>query len=127
MPIYMTLDDVRSEDHIDSRDLIELRESLASELEYTSVDSSPSREELTEAIAAIDKLAESGIEDWPYGAHFIADYAFEDYARELAEDLGAIDRDASWPLTYIDWPAAADALKMDYTTVDFLGTTYYVR
>jgi hypothetical protein len=78
-------------------------------------------------VAAIDELAESGIEDWPYGAQFIADYAFEDYAEELAEDIGAISRDASWPLNCIDWAAAADALKVDYMRVNFLGTTYYVR
>ena len=52
---------------------------------------------------------------------------FEEYAQELAEDIGAIDRNASWPLNHIDWTAAASALADDYTEVSYLGTDYYVR
>ena len=52
---------------------------------------------------------------------------FEEYAQELAEDIGAIDRNASWPLQHIDWTAAAEALADDYTEVSYLGTDYYVR
>jgi hypothetical protein len=124
---YTGIADVRGDERIDSRELIELRDALTSELEYTSADSSPSREELTEAIAAIDELEESGIEDFPYGAHFIREDSFEYYARELAEDIGAIPNDAQWPCTCIDWAQAARELAMDYTSVDFLGYSYYVR
>lgn len=28
---------------------------------------------------------------------------------------------------YIDWDGAAEALKMDYTTVEYQGNTYYAR
>lgn len=52
---------------------------------------------------------------------------FVNYAQELAEDTGAIQRNASWPNNHIDWDAAADALKQDYTSFDFEGTTYLVR
>lgn len=52
---------------------------------------------------------------------------FEDYAEQLAEDIGAIDREARWPLNRIDWEAAAEDLKVDYTEFDFDGTTYLVR
>ena len=52
---------------------------------------------------------------------------FTDYARELAEDIGAIDRDAKWPGYCIDWEQAARELKMDYTSVRVNGTTYYFR
>lgn len=58
---------------------------------------------------------------------FVHENDFEDYARELAEDIGAIDRNASWPLGCIDWEQAADELKMDYTSVDWEGVTYYYR
>ena len=51
---------------------------------------------------------------------------FEEYAQELAEDIGAIDRRASWPLNHIDWTAAASALSQDYTEVSYQGTDYYV-
>jgi antirestriction protein len=128
MTTYMTIDDVRGEAHIDSRDLIELRdamrEMLAAEDDALDADE---RAELARDIAAIDEIEGAGLENWQHGAQFIADHAFEDYARELAEDIGAIDAAHGWPLSYIDWEAAADALKMDYTAVDFLGTTYYAR
>jgi hypothetical protein len=52
---------------------------------------------------------------------------FEDYARELAEDIGAIDPDASWPLNCIDWAEAARMLAQDYTNVSFDGTDYLIR
>lgn len=48
-------------------------------------------------------------------------------AQELADDIGAIDSNAKWPLNHIDWEAAAEELKMDYTEVNFNGTTYYIR
>lgn len=57
----------------------------------------------------------------------IHDRYFEDYARELAEDIGAIDKGASWPNTYIDWEAASNALKMDYTAYEIAGHTYWGR
>jgi antirestriction protein len=52
---------------------------------------------------------------------------FTDYAQELAEDIGAIDGDAKWPVYCIDWERAARELKMDYASVRVNGTTYYFR
>lgn len=80
-------------------------------------------------LAALKKLAEEceGYGDWKYGESLIRDSYFEDYARQLAEDLGAISKDATWPNNYIDWPRAAEALQMDYSSVDFDGVTYWVR
>jgi antirestriction protein len=52
---------------------------------------------------------------------------FADYAQELAEDIGAIDGDAKWPVYCIDWERAARELKMDYASVRVNGTTYYFR
>lgn len=85
------------------------------------------REDDPDTCAAIDALAGEGILDWEYGATLIRDDYFETYAQELAEDIGAIDRDAGWPGSYIDWEAAATALQVDYTSVTFLGHDYWVR
>lgn len=104
-----------ADEYIDSRDLIEYAE-----------DEDNQRDD-PETVAAIRELEDSGIEDWSYGAHFIREDVFEDYAQELAEDIGAIDSDASWPLYCIDWERAANDLKMDYSAVEFLGHTYFVR
>lgn len=64
--------------------------------------------------------------DW-YPATLVRDSHFEDYARELAEEIGAIPRDYSWPTSHIDWEAAARALQMDYSSVEFQGVTYWYR
>jgi len=65
--------------------------------------------------------------DWPHGETLIRDSCFKAYAMELADDIGAIDNNASWPLTCIDWDQAARELQMDYSAVDFDGVTYWIR
>lgn len=54
---------------------------------------------------------------------------FAEYAEDLAEDLGYIERGMKdkWPFTCIDWERAADELKSDYSTIDVCGSTYYYR
>jgi len=83
------------------------------------------REELT-SLRAICEEGDS-FADWTYGCTLIRESYFTEYAQELAEDIGAISSDAQWPLSYIDWDRAADALKMDYSTIEVEGTTYYGR
>lgn len=39
----------------------------------------------------------------------------EEFAEDMAEQVGAIDRDAKWPQTCIDWEQAARELMMDYS------------
>lgn len=106
-------------DILDSRDLIERLEEL--EAEETL------EEDEKDELEAIKELADCGIEDWEYGAALIHEDYFTEYAQELAEDIGAIDRNASWPMPYIDWDEAANALKPDYICVKYLGEWYYVR
>lgn len=78
-------------------------------------------------LAAIEEIENAGLPDWQYGEMLIREDYFEDYAREPAEDIGAIDPNALWPLSYIDWEAAAEALLVDYIEVEYRGTTYYAR
>ena len=61
------------------------------------------------------------------GGPFVHENDFEDYARELADDIGAIPSDAQWPCTCIDWEKAADELRMDYSSVEWNGETYLYR
>lgn len=86
------------------------------------------QEEATE-FHLLSLLAEDGasLSDWEDGVGLIRESHFEDYARELAEDIGSIKRDMGWPCNCIDWKEAADQLLMDYTSVDFDGVTYYAR
>jgi hypothetical protein len=64
--------------------------------------------------------------DW-YPITLIRDSHFERYAEELAEDCGMIQAGATWPNNCIDWEEAARQLKMDYSTVEFDGVTYWYR
>ena len=83
-------------------------------------------EELRILKAFADEL-DGACPSWKDGETLISDWGFQDYAEQLAEDIGAISSDVVWPLTYIDWEAAVDALKMHYTSVDFGGMTFWVR
>jgi hypothetical protein len=117
---------------IDSRDLIaradeiEAANDAADDGEDDDRDQD-ARDEETELLAAIRELADQGIEDWEDGATLIREDYFKTYAQEFAEDIGAMPDANAWPGSYIDWDRAADALAMDYTSVTFLGTDYYVR
>jgi hypothetical protein len=86
-------------------------------------------DEFLDELKALQKLQEEaeGCCDWRYGETLIRDSYFTEYAQELAEDIGAIDPKASWPLGHIDWVSAAEELQQDYTTVDFDGVEYWVR
>lgn len=123
-----TVADITNEDVIDSRDLIELRETLQAWLD----DEDRNEDEYDEddalaMIAAVDEFESAGVADWEYGETFIRDSYFEDYARELAEDMGAVPADYSWPSSHIDWEAATVALQQDYTAVEVNGVTFWAR
>lgn len=75
----------------------------------------------------LNEEGESATSDWTYGATLIRESYFTDYAKQFADDIGAISGDSKWPNHHIDWEAAAEELQMDYTTVEFDGVTYYVR
>jgi hypothetical protein len=57
----------------------------------------------------------------------VADRYFEEFAESEAEGIGAIDPNAGWPLNHIDWKAAAEELKQDYTEVRFGDRSWWVR
>ena len=135
-------------DVLDSRDLQERIEELETELEALTEDLEAAEEENDEAAVsdaeqAIEEWKEENQEEidaltalkdycwdcgWRYGIAFIAEEDFEEYAQDLASDLyGEEIRNASWPFDCIDWERAADALRQDYSSIDYQGTTYLFR
>ena len=71
---------------------------------------------------------EGGDHQWHgtwYPAYLVADDHFIDYAKRLAEDIGAVDLHATWPIKHIDWEAAARALRSDYSLVVVGGLEYW--
>lgn len=86
-------------------------------------------EEIAElkTLQALAEEAEGYAPDWKYGEALIRDSYFETYAQELADDIGAINKDQNWPNNCIDWEEAARQLQQDYTSVEFDGVTYWIR
>lgn len=120
-------------DIIDVRDIIERFEELEKDLEAENLGEvvAENNQELAELTAILEDLkGYGGDEQWRgdwYPVILIARSHFKTYAQELAEDMGAIDRTAKWPMTCIDWEAAADELEMDYTSTTINGTKYLYR
>jgi len=131
-----------TEDVLDSRDIIARIEELEAERDDFGqgdtesgteafarlwAEENPDDAEELRILTALAEEAEQYAPDWKYGEVLIRDSYFEEYAEQLADDIGAIDRNASWPLSCIDWKEAARQLQQDYTAVDFDGATYWVR
>lgn len=123
---------------LDSRDLQKELDELTPEVEtWTEIVNANQEEERMDEYPGLEVIGRQGelerLADecsgcgWEHGITFIPKDDFEAYAEELAGDIGAIDPEAGWPLNRIDWEAAADDLKIDYTESDFNGTSYYWR
>jgi hypothetical protein len=133
---------IPGESIIDSRDVIARIEHLRAEW-AESTGESPDDFELSgddwkvglgdeegEEMVALLELEKEGADyfaDWAYGETLVADDYFEQYAEELADDLGLLPKEAAWPCSYIDWERAAEALKMDYISIEFGDVTYWGR
>lgn len=103
-------------DRIDSRDVAERIDELGGRDDLDEIESA----ELADLIAFREECEGYAGDSFRDGVFFVAD-------RELAEDIGAIDPKAGWPNSHIDWDAAADALKDDYTSADLRGHTFWYR
>jgi hypothetical protein len=119
-------------------DIIDIRDVIAQVEGLRDIrDNSPEQfmsddmEELTGLEALLDDLrGNGGDEQWEghwYPVTLIRDSHFKDYAQQFAEDVGAIDDNARWPCTCIDWDQAARELQMDYSSTEFNETTYWYR
>lgn len=108
------------DDVIDSRDVIARIE----ELEDT--EDADEKEELT-ILETLATEASNYSSDWKYGEQLIRYSYFREYAEELADDLGLIDSNATWPMDCIDWDRAARELEQDYAEVMFGDVAYLIR
>ncbi len=125
----MNTDEItNSADTLDSRNIEErikeLETEIGTEVERYDGELLDLKEEL-QKLQAFKEAVDSS--EWECGITFINENHFEDYAREFAEDIGAIEKDYQWPANCIDWERAADELRIDYSEVDFDGVTYYYR
>lgn len=116
-------------DILDSRDIY-LR------LDY--LESSPFRdldEDEKQELIDLRDLTDSAMwpdADWMAGTTLIRESYFLTYAQEYADDIYSDlnrfgNQPTPWPFTHIDWRAAADDLRQDFTEVEFDGVTYLLR
>jgi hypothetical protein len=87
--------------------------------------------ELVTLRALLSQLETVGGDSPEDGQTLVRDSYFVNYAQELAEELGLLESESGttngWPFYCIDWEQAARELRMDYTSVEFDGVTYWVR
>ena len=102
-------------DVFDTRDLIE----------WIDENKDLEDEEFLEVLEFANEL-EKYLPDFKYGTQVIREDYFVDEMKELMEDIGYIPRDIP-SFIEIDWEATAENLKMDYTSFEFQGNTYYAR
>lgn len=118
-------DFTNTDDTIDVRDVIARFE----ELEGRELDSKESDEEFNIIESLLVQLEQSGggdekwRGDW-YPVTMIRASYFEDAMDELLEDCGMLPKDLP---CYLKITVDYNALKMDYTSVEFDGVTYWVR
>lgn len=117
------INELEDGEEYDEEELVQVMDAAAAEHEPDPDD--------VEELAVLKALAEEAESspDWIYGEVLIRDSYFREYAEQLADDIGAINptRVYNWPLRHIDWDKAAEELKADYFSVDFLGVTYWIR
>jgi hypothetical protein len=120
-----SLEELGSQDVIDSRDLVKLLANLEQGEQHDEDEAV-----LIKALHEIrDECESSG---WAYGIGFIRDSYWWEYCQEFAVDVGYTKRDGndrdSNPLDQcIDWEKWADLMMQDYQTIDIGGTEYYWR
>ena len=104
------------------------QEALADTLNEATAELEDWQSEHQEELDELNALESEVGDEWMHGESLIPADGFADYARDLAEDLhGNAIRDAAWPFDHIDWEAATDDLKSDYSSVEYQGTTYLFR
>lgn len=112
-------------DMIDIRDIIERIE----EFEDGTIEA-PDDVERRILYSIMDEIRGNGGDeqwrgDW-YPVTLIASSYFTEYAQELVSDVGDLPR-ALPSYIEIDWEATARNVRMDYSSVDIGGLTYYYR
>lgn len=121
-----------TDDIIDVRDIIDRIEELENLIEGEGCGDTCDdyKSELTALMALMQELeGMGGDEQWQGGWYpltLIRDSYFTDYARELLEDCGALPRDLPHYIE-IDWDATARNIRVDYSSLEINGVTYWTR
>jgi hypothetical protein len=66
------------------------------------------------------------ISEWHSGTTLIPESDFEDYSRDLCEDIGDIPKDFP-DYIVINWKATSNNLRADYSEIEYKGENYLYR
>ena len=85
-----------------------------------------------EALVAFQAECEQYCDDWQYGDSAISEDYFVEYIKQLIQDCYEMPKafdSGQWPYRHmaIDFEAAAEEARQDYTAITLLGKTFYVR
>ena len=86
------------------------------------------QEEYGDELKALKTLADEGADysgNWSCGETLIHEDYFVEYVKGFVEDIGDFPRDLP-AYVVIDWEAIAENIKVDYTEIDFDGTTFLI-
>jgi hypothetical protein len=121
------------QDIIDTRDVISRLAELESDLEIFMDEGEDENieEKDFEEIYELEVLRELESDlvsesEYKYGMTLIAEDHFEDYCRELVEEIGDLPKDFPSYIE-IDWHQTSENLRVDYSEVQINGNTYYYR
>lgn len=117
-------------DVIDTRDLQDRLEEIQTELVLnleilTAEEAKELQAERAEILAVKEEVDGYAGDTFQDGVQLIAMEDFPEYIQELLEDTGDVPK-LPWYVE-VDWAATADHLRVDYTEVEFQGTTYLFR
>jgi hypothetical protein len=112
-----------------SGDIIDVRDIIARVEELEETGAQKSHEFSTLASILVDLNGMGGDEQWRgdwYPITLIRDSFFADYARELLEECGELPRKIPHYIE-IDWQATARNIRVDYSSIEINGATYWTR
>lgn len=124
-----------SQDYLDVRDIIARVEALEDDrgdtehAEWAAANEFEAEELETLTALLSDMAGYGGDEQWRgdwYPVTLIRDSYFTEYTQELCEDCGDVSKDLPRYIE-IDWEKTARNIRMDYTSTEFDGVTYWYR
>lgn len=82
-----------------------------------------------DALVAFQAACEADCSDWAYGDSAINEEQFLAHITDLIDECYEIKRSDEWPYRHMtmDYAAAADEARSDYTSIELDGVTFYVR
>lgn len=80
-------------------------------------------------IAEIDRVEDEVCNgEFDFGTTLISEYDFQEYCEEFVRDCGYLSRDTPALIECnIDWSGIADDMRIDYSELEYQGTTYLFR